>query len=337
MTDQEHMDAKIQLEMLSILRAPFAVNQISKLPKPSKKETEDLKANYKCGTRCLQCGGWHQPSVVHLDYVGHAALTDRLLDADPAWNWEPVAVGPNGSPLLDADGGMWIRLTVQGVTRLGYGDAQGKTGANATKERIGDALRNAAMRFGAALDLWHKGDLHLEEEAEAAPKPVPPANHKDTLAEAEPLEEWTMESRETFEDLLGQGLDLCKEVGLTDAQCVTWEQRYRSQKGDGGRDNSPSKIFFRVGESIMKMEQKIMQAKPTVTTGDSDESIVSANWFLLKGHWADEKMSQPHITNKVKKLLGEWTDGKESGSTEWLGAILRGQNELLKEYDHANL
>jgi hypothetical protein len=34
------------------------------------------------------------------------------------------------------------------------------------KERIGDALRNAAMRFGAALDLWHKGDLHKDEEPE---------------------------------------------------------------------------------------------------------------------------------------------------------------------------
>jgi hypothetical protein len=31
------------------------------------------------------------------------------------------------------------------------------------KEMIGDALRNAAMRFGAALDLWHKGDLHVED------------------------------------------------------------------------------------------------------------------------------------------------------------------------------
>ena len=31
------------------------------------------------------------------------------------------------------------------------------------KERIGDALRNAAMRFGAALDLWHKGELHVNE------------------------------------------------------------------------------------------------------------------------------------------------------------------------------
>ncbi len=28
------------------------------------------------------------------------------------------------------------------------------------KEAIGDALRNAGMRFGAALNLWHKGELH---------------------------------------------------------------------------------------------------------------------------------------------------------------------------------
>jgi hypothetical protein len=67
---------------------------------------------------------------------------------------------------------MWIKLTVCGVTRLGYGDAQGKTGGDAMKERIGDALRNAAMRFGAALELWHKGILHLDDEGdEPAAKP----------------------------------------------------------------------------------------------------------------------------------------------------------------------
>jgi len=102
-----------------------------------------------------------------LSYVGHAALTDRLLDADPMWNWEPLAFGPEGLPVIDTLGGMWIRLTVCGVSRLGYGDAQGKEGPNAIKEVIGDALRNAAMRFGAALDLWHKGELHVD------PKPEP--------------------------------------------------------------------------------------------------------------------------------------------------------------------
>ena len=120
---------------LSLLREPFPEHQISYLPK----------------------GG------VKLAYVGHAALTDRLLDADPAWQWEPLSISPHGLPVMDDLGGMWIKLTVCNVTRLGYGHAGSKTGGDAIKEVIGDALRNAAMRFGAALDLWHKGDLHIEE------------------------------------------------------------------------------------------------------------------------------------------------------------------------------
>jgi len=153
-------------EGLALLREPFLPNQISKLPKPSKAQTQQVKNDYTVGIRCKICGGWHHPMVVHLDYVGHAALTDRLLDADPKWTWEPVATDEHGLPMIDCDGGMWIRLTVCNMTRLGYGDAQNKIGPDATKERIGDALRNAAMRFGAALDLWHKGILH---EAEAVP------------------------------------------------------------------------------------------------------------------------------------------------------------------------
>jgi hypothetical protein len=149
---------------LALLRVPFAAHQISKLPKPTKKQTEAVSANFSVGIRCKVCGGWHHKDVVHLDYVGHAALTDRLLDADPMWNWEPVATNTDGTPSVDANGGMWIRLTVCGVTRLGYGHADGKRGGDAIKEVIGDALRNAAMRFGAALDLWHKGDLHADEE-----------------------------------------------------------------------------------------------------------------------------------------------------------------------------
>lgn len=148
---------------LELLREPFPANQISKLPKPTKRQTEEVRADFKKGARCEICGQWHHPSVVHLDYVGHAALTDRLLDCDPEWNWEPVAFAEDGSPKMDGNGGMWIRLTVCNVTRLGYGHPDGKKGGDAIKEVIGDALRNAAMRFGAALDLWHKGDLHADD------------------------------------------------------------------------------------------------------------------------------------------------------------------------------
>lgn len=150
-----------QYKRLEKLREPFPAHQISKLPKPTKRDAPK--------GRCNECGGYHGLPAVHLDYVGHAALTDRLLDVDPAWHWEPFALDDRGLPAIDKDGGMWIKLTVCGVTRLGYGDAQGKTGGDAMKERIGDALRNAGMRFGMALDLWHKGVLHLDEDETPEP------------------------------------------------------------------------------------------------------------------------------------------------------------------------
>lgn len=163
MTDETKTESLI--DRLKLLRVPFPANQISPLPKPTKAQTDEVKRDFKKGIRCEVCKGWHHPKVVHLDYVGHAAITDRLLEVDPAWNWEFLVVVDGGAPVIDNDGGLWIKLTICGVTRLGYGDAQGKVGGNAMKERIGDALRNAAMRFGCALDLWHKGDLHATDES----------------------------------------------------------------------------------------------------------------------------------------------------------------------------
>lgn len=165
-----------QLKGLEQLRAPFEAHQISALPKPTKAQTDAVKANFREGIRCTVCGTWHHKDVVHLDYVGHAAVTDRLLTVDPMWNWEPLAEDERGLPVIDSDGGLWIKLTVLGVTRLGYGDAQSKKGPDAMKERIGDALRNAAMRFGVALDLWHKGILHMDvAEEDDTPAPEAPA------------------------------------------------------------------------------------------------------------------------------------------------------------------
>lgn len=151
----------VGIERLKLMRDPFPPNLVSKLPKPTKWQTQAVRENAKAGVVCNVCGAFHHPSVVHLDYVGHAALTDRLLDVDPAWNWEPV----NGTPEIDHLGGMWIKLTLCGITRLGYGHSEKRSG-DATKEVIGDALRNAAMRFGAALDLWHKGDLYAHHTDE---------------------------------------------------------------------------------------------------------------------------------------------------------------------------
>lgn len=116
-----------------------------------------------------------------LDYVGHGAVTDRLLEVDPFWTWEPLALNEDGLPRIvwldDDTGVLWIKLSVLGVTRLGVGTA---SGGDVEKELIGDALRNAAMRFGVALDLWIRGTSEAGVEAPATsgqsrrprPKPV---------------------------------------------------------------------------------------------------------------------------------------------------------------------
>lgn len=141
-------------EKAAELREVFPPGVIGKLPKPTRREAPKGS--------CAECGGWHGLPAVHLDYVGHAAVTDRLLKVDPCWSWEPFAVDSDGLPLIGRDG-LWIRLTICGVTRPGFGD--GPT----VKEMIGDAIRNAAMRFGVALDLWAKEDLHA-----TVPEPPPP-------------------------------------------------------------------------------------------------------------------------------------------------------------------
>lgn len=212
MTEEEKQAfAQAMQAGLTKLRAPFEPHQISKLPKPKSK---DASKGW-----CDECQSYHGLPAVHLDYVGHAATTDRLLDADLTWSWAPMSFGPDGLPARDKDGGLWIYLTVNGVTRPGYGSAEGKSGGNATKELIGDAIRNAAMRFGVALDLWHKGILHkvdLDQHgdddavtAEPAPKmPLTDARFAKALESIEKGDYTVAQLRHQFELNPGQEIIL---------------------------------------------------------------------------------------------------------------------------------
>lgn len=145
-------------EQAAELRRPFPPSVVGKLPR----------------------GG------IQLDYVGHAAVTDRLLSVDPSWTYEFLAFDPEtGLPAYDRAGGLWIKLTVHGVTRYGYGDGPDP------KQRVSDAIRNAAMRFGVALDLWTKDELesHVDvaahnaaQEAAYEPPAAPEPTDEDYLA-----------------------------------------------------------------------------------------------------------------------------------------------------------
>src|SRR5512133_2365194 len=77
------------------MREDFLPNQISKMCRSTKKD--NVKGS------CPKCKGFHGLPAIQLEYVGHAALTDRLLDADPSWTWEPLAVDTMGYPAIDKD------------------------------------------------------------------------------------------------------------------------------------------------------------------------------------------------------------------------------------------
>ena len=121
---------------------------------------------------CPTCGGFHALPAKHVPYVGHARVTERLLEVDPYWSWEPLGTTCEGNPLITG-GSLWIRLTVCGMTRIGVGNAENWTGPDAHKEMVSDAIRNAAMRFGAALNLWYAADgevTYPPEPPEDAPR-----------------------------------------------------------------------------------------------------------------------------------------------------------------------
>jgi len=118
------------------LREEFPPEQIGKLPRTDKRP--------------------------ELDFVGHAAVTDRLNAVAPDWSYviddekRYVAQQTNQrTGEIREVVTVWLRgtMTVGGISRVEYGDGDD------FKEAIGNFIRRAAMRFGVALDLWSRQEL----------------------------------------------------------------------------------------------------------------------------------------------------------------------------------
>lgn len=185
------------------LRAPFPPEAVGKLPKVTCSACSDSKQECKQHKRakCRTCKAYVSTQHIHVDFVGHAHVTERLLAVDLDWSWEPLAFTNQGLPAIDDIGGLWIKLTISGKTRLGYGHTP-KRGGDAVKELIGDAIRNAAMRFGVALEYWKK----------EAPDPAEDVPSRQVERPAQTPEQRASELR-------GQIAAICKQSkGLTPAQ-----------------------------------------------------------------------------------------------------------------------
>ncbi len=172
------------LALWNALRAPFGDDAVEVRAEYTGDYEEDGRMPDGSVSLCEVCGKEHPMPAKHLRYVGHARITQRLNEVDPFWDWEPMAYDEKGQPLIE-DGGMWIYLTVLGVTHKGFGCARNVYGADAKKAVIGDAIRNAAMRFGCGLEMWFTQSedevmakapakrLRAAVEAVSAPKAVP--------------------------------------------------------------------------------------------------------------------------------------------------------------------
>lgn len=167
------VDAEIE-RGLKMLRAKFPKSAIKQRPVyVGEYDTNDDGKAFippECVMECPTCGKTHALPAKHLAYIGHAHVTERLNKVDPGWYWEPMATDVNGNPIM-SHSGLWIRLYVLGQMRIGFGTSD-HSGPDSVKEIIGDAIRNAAMRFGCGLELWmpSDGDDEITELPAVAPQ-----------------------------------------------------------------------------------------------------------------------------------------------------------------------
>jgi hypothetical protein len=112
---------------------------------------------------------------IKLDYVGHAEVTRRLIEIDPAYVFEPM-LDSEGRPVIYQTDKMLhgvFNLSMNGIVRTEVGSCELRK-PEVYKELYGDGLRRCAMRFGVALDLWAKSDLpqyQADNEAEVEREP----------------------------------------------------------------------------------------------------------------------------------------------------------------------
>jgi hypothetical protein len=231
-----------QMEALHRLREPFPLSEVRYRPQPWCKRCSEAQGWPKvCQdhrlVKCTNCNGQKITDAhICLKFIGHAEATNRLLNVDPFWNWEPVALDQTGLPQYDSNRGMWIRLTVCGMTRMGYGDATGKNGANAVKEIIGDAIRNAGMRFGMALDLWTSSDLEIIESGEQ-PAEQQPGGKQETRSAVQQQEQAAGTTLDSLKGKINAGwnnalscqqnLEDARRSGLLDETVPVGEEQVR--------------------------------------------------------------------------------------------------------------
>jgi hypothetical protein len=124
-----------------------------------------------------------------LDFIGHADVTRILIEIDPLWSWEPIE-WDGGKPAMYIENDMltmWGRLTVHGKSVIGVGTVKASA-IEASKQVIGDFIRNSSMRLGLGLSLWTRQEWSDLDHNPAPAKRTTGANAKPAAPAAEPTD-----------------------------------------------------------------------------------------------------------------------------------------------------
>lgn len=210
---------------------------------------------------------------IKLDYLGHAETTAALIECDPCWTWEPMALDENGLPLFDVNDqgnpvGLWIKLTVCGVTRLGYGSLD-RAKPDGRKELIGDAIRNAAMRFGVALALWSKSEMRDAGDDRAEHPSVAPQTNVTPLKSrmAEKANKPKLASRPAHDEVIA----LVRE--LKDGPKETFRVWYETQVDVNGFPKGGLTNRLLSDDQLASCKEMALQAQRPLTTQEIQEAF----------------------------------------------------------------
>jgi hypothetical protein len=110
------------------------------------------------------------------DYVGHAAVTDRLLKEAPDFTYTVDHIETQNGHVV----GILATMTIGGksIQEAGGVGAKNEWGEE-LKLAISDFLRRGAMRFGVALDLWSREDLQAVQDSPATSPPPAEVTNTD--------------------------------------------------------------------------------------------------------------------------------------------------------------
>lgn len=272
--------------LLSLLD-PFPPEMVGKLPRVTCKACSDFRS--QCDEhkkqRCDICNSYISTKHIHLDYVGHADVTRRLLEVDPAWEWDPIAEDEHGLPVFDTDDngnpvGLWIKLTVLGVTRRGYGSCPSKQN-DAVKVLIGDALRNAAMRFGVALDLWAKGDRADPAAENAVAAGGTADRRRQAPARSAPTEQRT-------DRMWLDGMEGRIKAATSRQELASLASEIIRVKQDGGCEKVHEQHLWNLGTQ----RQQEIDARPTNKDGSTSRSRASDDQLAANGEMTKDQQRE---------------------------------------------